>query len=76
MKDSQENVETQYVTVTHLMKAYSMGRTTVIKWVKENPEVRYFQDERFLRVNLKDFEKLIEKKVSASREAQDDVKEQ
>jgi len=70
MKDSLDQVETQYVTVSHLMKMYSMGRATVIRWVKDNDEVRYFQDEKFLRVNLQDFENLIEKKVKSSREAQ------
>ena len=76
MKDNFDQVETQYVTVSYLMKVYSMGRATVIRWVKDNEDVRYFQDEKFLRVNLADFEKLIESKVKSSRENQNATAEE
>lgn len=53
----------RYVTISALMEKYSMGRATMIRWVRENEGVRYFKEGTVLRVHLGDFEEMINKKV-------------
>lgn len=55
-----------YTTVKFLTEKYCLSRTTVIKWAKEDPQVRYFQEGKFLRIHRQDFEDMIERKVNAS----------
>lgn len=67
INETKTSVNKRYITVTDLMEMYSLSRVTVLKWVKdEDANIRYFQDGRFLRVNLEDFENYVSKKVDHS----------
>lgn len=61
--------EQEYVSVSSLMKKYNLSRPTVIRWVKSNPDVRFFQEgQRFMRINFNDFKEMIAEKVNHSIE--------
>lgn len=62
-----EENKKKFTTVTDLMEAYSLSRATILRWIKsEDAHIRYFQDEKFLRVNLQDFEDYINRRVEES----------
>lgn len=68
-----ENIDQKppkFVNVSYLMQEYTISRATVLRWIKADPEIRYFQDGSFLRIHLGDFEKLIEKKIISTRQEQ------
>lgn len=66
---SNKNTETEkFVTIAMLMDKYSASRSTVIKWVKEDPQIRYFKDDKMIRVHLQDFEDMISRKIEETRE--------
>ena len=62
----EENNSTVYTTVNVLMEKYSLSRPTIIKWAKEDGQVRYFQKGSFLRIHQQDFDEMIERKVVTS----------
>lgn len=64
-----ENIESKkkFTTVTDLMETYSLSRATILRWIKsEDAHIRYFQDEKFLRVHLQDFEDYINRRIEES----------
>lgn len=68
-KNKESMFETEYVSVSDVMKIYKLSRPTVIRWIKnKDSNVRYFQDSTYIRVNLQDFRDLVELKVQKSME--------
>lgn len=74
MSKNENDFDAEYVSVSDLMKMYRVSRATVIRWIKnEDSKVRYFKDTNYIRVNLKDFKDMIDRRV-ASTMAEDQEK--
>lgn len=66
-------METQYVTVSQLMKEFNLSRNTVINWIKSKENnVRFYQEGKVIRVDHKDFKEMIERKIEASLDAKNE----
>lgn len=71
-KQEEQGNQPEYVSAKELMDRYSLSRPLVIKWTKEDPDVRYFQSGKFLRIHLGDFENMIDRLVQKSMNKKDE----